>query len=71
MTYSEDTFDTIFDHARRMVDVQKREDYLNRVCGHDPELREEIESLLAAHMKADGFMMTQDNPGQENVSVAH
>ena len=70
MSHSENTFDTIFDHARRLGDVQKREDYLNRVCAHDPELHAEIESLLAAHTKADGFMMTQGHPGQETMTVA-
>ena len=69
MTHSDDAFDTIFDHARRLGDVQKREDYLKRVCDQ-PEMREEIESLLAADARADGFMKTQVNPDQETAPAA-
>jgi len=32
--------------------------YLNEVCGDDPELRREIESLLASAPEAEGFMET-------------
>jgi serine/threonine protein kinase len=70
MTYSENTFDTIFDHARRLDDAQKREDYLNRVCARDPELRAEIESLLAAHAQGEGLMQAPADAGQDAFAVA-
>jgi eukaryotic-like serine/threonine-protein kinase len=70
MTHSENTFDTIFDHARRLSDLQKRETYLKRVCGHDPALRAEIESLLAADAQADGFMKTQLDSRQDSSSIS-
>ena len=31
------------------LDVAQRGPYLDKTCGNDPELRQEVESLLAAH----------------------
>lgn len=38
------------------VPVGKRRDFVRRKCGHDADLRREVESLLAAHSAADGFL---------------
>ena len=37
---------------------EERERVLDRVCENDPELRREIESLLAAHSQSEGFLST-------------
>jgi eukaryotic-like serine/threonine-protein kinase len=37
---------------------EERPALLERLCGHDPELRREVESLLAAHAEAEGFLAT-------------
>lgn len=55
--------DIILQEALEIVDSHKRAEFLNQVCGTDEVLREEIESLLAAHFAADdSFMDTLFNP---------
>ena len=34
----------------------ERRAFLDRACGHDPELREQMEALLTAHEKAGDFL---------------
>ena len=45
----------VFDAAVRLPEAE-RDAYLAGECGDDPQLREEVRSLLAAHDEADGFL---------------
>ena len=54
--------DTILQEALDLVEPEERSAYLDKACGSDAALREEIESLLAAHFAADAFMDTLVNP---------
>ena len=44
--------------AALQVRTGERPALLDRLCAGDPELRREVESLLAAHAKAEGFLST-------------
>jgi Tol biopolymer transport system component len=44
------------------LDGSERDHYLARVCGDDPELREEVESLIAAHQSAGDLFDTPPLP---------
>jgi hypothetical protein len=46
--------ESIFHEALSKTSPQDRADYLDDVCRGSPELRDEIESLLAAHAQPDG-----------------
>ena len=39
----------VFDIAASISDAGEREDYLNKVCGSDRELRQQVQELLQAH----------------------
>ena len=54
--------ETILEKALELTDAQERAAYLDEVCGKDAALRDEIESLLAAHFEADAFMVTLVDP---------
>jgi hypothetical protein len=49
--------ESLFHEARSKTSPQERAAYLDEVCRESPKLRDEIESLLAAHDKADGFLL--------------
>src|SRR5262245_575124 len=51
----------LYDRATEL-ELDQREAYLTAVCGGDEELRREVESLLAAHDSAVGFI---DQPAVE------
>src|SRR5258705_438973 len=38
------------------LEASERSDFLKRACGGDEDLRREVESLLAAHLKAGSFI---------------
>ena len=44
--------DQLLDDAMELP-LAERSAFLNQACGKDDELRREVESLLAAHQKAD------------------
>jgi hypothetical protein len=46
----------IFGHAIALTSPKARSAYLDAVCRDEPELRAEIESLLAAHDRAGDFL---------------
>ena len=46
--------ESVFHEALSKTSPQERADYLDGVCRGSPELRDEIESLLAAHAQPDG-----------------
>jgi serine/threonine protein kinase/tetratricopeptide (TPR) repeat protein len=48
--------ETIFGEAVRFASARERAAYLDRACGGDPELRAQVESLLAAHAEAGAFL---------------
>lgn len=52
-------------HASLEVPVAERSQYLQKACAGDPELRAEVESLLAMHEGAGGFLA---NPAMEEVA---
>ena len=54
--------ETILEKALELTDPQERAAYLDEACGNDPALRDEMESLLAAHLEADAFMATLADP---------
>ena len=41
-------------HSALEVDAAQRASFLDKKCGDDPDLRRELESLIAAHGQADG-----------------
>jgi serine/threonine protein kinase len=46
----------IFATALDIADASSRERFVQRECGHDPQLRREVDSLLAANDQAAGFL---------------
>jgi eukaryotic-like serine/threonine-protein kinase len=48
--------EAILAEALEIADPAERRAYLDRTCAGDAELRQEVESLLAAYEQADGFM---------------
>ena len=56
MKPSEASEQTIFDGARQMPDAQARASYLEAACAGDPKLRERVENLLKASLRADQFL---------------
>jgi serine/threonine-protein kinase len=46
----------IFESALEMTDPPRRRQYLDRVCAGNAALRQEVESLLAAHQRAGNFL---------------
>ena len=54
-THRWDNISEIFESAIKL-DPTERESYISKACGTDESLRAELESLLAAHNKADSFM---------------
>lgn len=49
-------------HRALDQDLADRDAFLNDVCGDDPDLRAEVDSLIAHHDKADGFLETPVRP---------
>jgi serine/threonine protein kinase len=45
-------------HAALERDPASRPAYIDEACSGDPELRQEVETLLAAHQEGDGFLET-------------
>jgi eukaryotic-like serine/threonine-protein kinase len=50
------TEETIFAEATGIEGSEARADYLDHACGGDAALRRQVEGLLAAHRRAEGFM---------------
>ena len=50
------TEEDIFQAARRIASIDERDAYLDRACRDDVELREQIETLLAAHDDSSSFL---------------
>jgi serine/threonine protein kinase len=48
--------------ALEIPSTQERAAYLGEACGGDPALREEVESLIAAHLAAESFMEPLADP---------
>jgi serine/threonine protein kinase len=48
--------------ALEIPSTQERAAYLDEACGGDPALREEVESLIAAHLAAESFMEPLADP---------
>src|SRR6476661_863138 len=48
--------ETIFAEALRAGSPVQRNAFLDRACAADPDLRREVEALLAAHEQAAGFL---------------
>ena len=48
--------------ALEIPSTQERATYLDEACGGDPALREEVESLIAAHLAAESFMEPLADP---------
>jgi eukaryotic-like serine/threonine-protein kinase len=48
---------TLFNEALERTDPALRAAYLDRVCGHDAELRRRLEELLSAHQAAGRFLL--------------
>ncbi len=48
--------DTIFETARGLADAGQRNAYLRKACAEDVELRQEVESLLAAYERSGSFL---------------
>jgi len=46
----------IFDAAISLASAEERQRYVVEVCGSDPDLRRQVESLLRAHDQADQFL---------------
>src|SRR5262245_93309 len=46
----------IFGTASDIADPKQRNDYLDQACGGDHALREEVESLLAVHLRTSDFL---------------
>jgi hypothetical protein len=63
--------ESILQNALELVDLKERAAYLDEACGDDEALREDVESLLAAHFSAEGFIATltdqvfQEIPGEK------
>ena len=55
MSASTEKLEAIFDAALALETEEQRADYLSRACP-DPELRQEVESLLASHQNPDSIL---------------
>ncbi|MBU0755486.1 MAG: protein kinase, partial [Planctomycetes bacterium] len=49
--------------AALSLEYDKRDSYLNRACGDDPDLRKEVAALLDSHAEADRFMEPPPDAG--------
>jgi len=56
------TAEIILQAALEIPSLQERTTYLDEACGGDPALREEVESLIAAHLAAETFMDPLTSP---------
>ena len=56
----------IFDAALERPECEQDE-FLAEACRDDPQLRDEVDSLLAAHNKAAGFLSGHRHPGQAQI----
>lgn len=54
----------VFGAALDLEEGERREAYLRAMCGTDEQLRAEIDSLLHAHTKAEGFLEAPGNSGR-------
>src|SRR5262245_4691943 len=65
MSQGFDTPETIFGRAIELESPTERAAFLDRACENDPQLRSEMEKLVADHFKAGGFLQhpaIQDGP---------
>ncbi len=59
----------IFGEALGLGASAKRASYLEHACAGNPELRQEVESLLSAHARAEGFLDQTCQPSQPDVTI--
>src|SRR5438093_6701610 len=63
----------LWQHAQQLFDAalqhpsEKRQEFLEQACGSNPELRREVESLLAAHDESGSFMAEPALAGMADV----
>src|SRR2546430_17319468 len=57
--------ETVLDRALEMPPGVTRDQFVAEQCGHDPALRREVESLLAAHEQAADFLVAGAKPGEK------
>jgi serine/threonine protein kinase len=60
------TVRTIFDRARELATPHERHVYLDRVCGHNDELRQRVEALLHAYDEACNFANRSTAPPESD-----
>ena len=60
----------VFDAALATSGAE-REALLARECGDDPRLREKVESLLAAHREAAGFLSSAGHAPERPSTLRH
>ena len=58
----EANIDSIFCQAVEIASEAKRDEYLDKACGTDAQLRARLEKLLAAHAQAGSFLPEGDEP---------
>ena len=71
MSDSTDREKEIFNKALEMTSPQARNAYLQGACGHDDELRKQIEGLLRAYDSADGFIPNKGQDGTIRIEPIH
>ena len=59
--------DNIFGQALEIADVKERAAFVERACGGDATLRQEVESLLKADQGAGDFMKATQVVGPANL----
>ncbi len=56
MSESSNRLKEIYSEALELESAEERSAYIKDICGNDQVLRADVESLLSAHLKADGFL---------------
>lgn len=51
----------VFHVARRIADVEARDEYLDQVCSGDQALRERVEAMLQVHEQEQSFLNSNNN----------
>jgi hypothetical protein len=63
MSKPNDRIEVLFDAVVALATAKQRADYLNRACPN-PELRREVESLLASHENPDSIFAAETIRGE-------
>ncbi len=61
MAYLPDEVKNLFLQAIEITDPERRQEFLDRVCGQDWELRRRVEQLVAAHVTPDSCFASHTN----------